>query len=67
MIELVVEKMKCEGCSANVENAVKTEDGNAIVQIDLTSKQVLVESNLPAAILIKVISDAGYPALAKSP
>jgi copper chaperone len=66
MIELVVEKMKCEGCSANVEKAVKAEDGDAIVKIDLTSKQVLVESALPAAVLTKIISDVGYPALVKS-
>ena len=63
MIELTVEKMKCGGCSANVERAVKTQDPAAKVQIDLGSKLVQVESGLPAARIAKTISDAGYPAV----
>ncbi|MCE2746446.1 MAG: heavy-metal-associated domain-containing protein [Burkholderiales bacterium] len=63
MIELTVEKMKCGGCSANVERAVKAQDPTAQVQIDLAKKLVQVESSLPAASLAKTISDAGYPAV----
>ena len=63
MIEFTVEKMKCGGCSANVERAVKTLDPNATVQIDLAKKLVQVESSLPATSLVKTISDAGYPAV----
>lgn len=66
MIELTVEKMKCGGCAANVERAVKTQDVAATVQIDLTQKLVQIQSNLPAATLAKTISDAGYPAQVKS-
>lgn len=62
MIELTVEKMKCGGCSANVERAVKAQDHTAQVQIDLAQKLVKVESTLPAASLAKTISEAGYPA-----
>ncbi len=65
MIELTVEKMKCGGCSANVERAVKAQDPAAQVQIDLAQKLVKVESTLPAASLAKTISDAGYPATVK--
>lgn len=63
MIEFTVEKMKCGGCSANVERAVKALDPNATVQIDLGKKLVQVESSLPATSLVKTISDAGYPAV----
>ncbi|MBU0782527.1 MAG: heavy-metal-associated domain-containing protein [Gammaproteobacteria bacterium] len=66
MIELTVEKMKCGGCSANVERAVKAQDPTAQVQIDLALKLVQVESTLPTASLAKIISDAGYPAHVKA-
>lgn len=66
MIELTVEKMKCGGCSANVERAVKAQDPAAQVQIDLAQKLVQVESTLPAANLAKTISEAGYPAQVKA-
>ena len=66
MIELTVEKMKCGGCAANVERAVKAQDPTAQVQIDLALKLVQVESALPAASLAKIISDAGYPAHVKA-
>lgn len=66
MIELTVEKMKCGGCSANVERAVKAQDPAALVQIDLAQKLVKVESTLPAAGLAKTISEAGYPAQVKA-
>lgn len=66
MIELTVEKMKCGGCAANVERAVKAQDVTATVQIDLTQKLVQIQSNLPAATLAKTISEAGYPAQVSS-
>lgn len=66
MIELTVEKMKCGGCAANVEKAVKTADPAAAVQIDLAKKEVQIDSRLPASLLVKTISDAGYPAGLKS-
>jgi copper chaperone len=65
MIELTVEKMKCGGCAANVERAVKAQDVAATVQIDLAQKLVQIQSNLPAATWAKTISDAGYPAQIK--
>jgi len=65
MIEFTVEKMKCGGCSANVERVVKTLDPAARVEIDLTQKLVRVQSDLPASNLAKIISDAGYPAQIK--
>ena len=62
MIEFTVEKMKCGGCSANVERAVKALDPAARVEIDLAQKLVRVQSDLPASNLAKTISEAGYPA-----
>ncbi len=65
MIEFTVEKMKCGGCSASVERAVKALDPAATVQIDLAQKLVRVASALPASQLAKTINDAGYPATVK--
>lgn len=65
MIELTVEKMKCGGCSANVERALKALDPAARVDVDLAQKLVRVQSDLPASTLIKTISEAGYPAQVK--
>lgn len=62
MTVLNVEKMKCGGCAANVEKAVKAQDAQAQVQIDLPSKKVVVESSLPADKLATLITQAGYPA-----
>ena len=62
MTVLNVEKMKCSGCAANVEKAVKAQDAQAQVQIDLPSKKVMVESSLPADKLATLITQAGYPA-----
>lgn len=65
MIELTVEKMKCGGCSANVERALKALDPAARVDVDLAQKLVRVQSDLPASTLIKTINEAGYPAQVK--
>ena len=62
MTVLNVEKMKCGGCAANVERAVKGQDAQAQVQIDLPSKKVVVQSSLPADKLATLITQAGYPA-----
>jgi copper chaperone len=65
MIELTVEKMKCGGCAANVEKAVKAADPAAVIQINLAQKQVQIDSHLPASVLVTTISEAGYPAQVK--
>ena len=65
MIELTVEKMKCGGCSANVERAVKTLDPAAKVDVDLAQKLVQVQSDLSASKLAQTITEAGYPAQIK--
>jgi copper chaperone len=62
LVELSVEKMKCGGCSANVENIVKAEDAFAQVEVDLAEKRVRIESEVPAERMVKAISDAGFPA-----
>lgn len=62
IVKLAVEKMKCGGCSANVERAVKSEDPYAQVEVDLAEKRVRIESEVPAERMVKAISDAGFPA-----
>jgi copper chaperone len=67
MIELTVEKMKCGGCSANVERAIRTLDPEARVTVDLSSKKVQVEGQMDAAVLVDTVSKAGYPAQLATP
>lgn len=62
MTVLNVEKMKCGGCAASVERAVKAADAQAQVQIDLPGKKVMVDSALSAQKLAILITEAGYPA-----
>lgn len=61
-----VPKMSCGGCANTISNAVKSIDANAKVDADIASKIVKVESVATEQALIDAITNAGYPALAKS-
>jgi copper chaperone len=63
---LHVPKMSCGGCVNTISNAVKSIDANAKVDADIASKIVKVESVATEQALIEAITNAGYPALAKS-
>lgn len=56
-----VDKMKCEGCAAKVQQALQAADPHAQVRVDLGAKQVEVDSTLPAVQLRALIEQAGYP------
>jgi copper chaperone len=57
-----VDNLSCQHCVRAVTDAIKTRDAQATVAIDLASKQVVVNSTLPADHLIKVLGEEGYPA-----
>jgi copper chaperone len=61
-----VPKMSCGGCANTISNAVKSIDANAKVDADVVSKIVKVESVAAEQALIEAITNAGYPASAKS-
>ena len=57
-----VDKMKCSGCSANVEKALQDIDGIESIQIDLDAKTVSIEGEINIIEIANIISTAGYPA-----
>lgn len=60
MLAYQVNGMTCGGCARAVTNAVKTVDESAIVQVDLASARVTVESSADAAKIQSAIEEAGY-------
>lgn len=61
MYELQVENMSCGHCVATITRAVKAVDAGAIVDIDLASKKVKVDSGAALDAVKSAIVEAGYP------
>lgn len=57
-----VPDMSCGHCTAAIEKALKAVDAKAIIDTDLESKTVIVDSREDAATLQSALSEAGYPA-----
>lgn len=63
MYELKVEGMTCGGCVRSVTKSIQGVDSNAKVNVDLTSKQVRVDTDAELQAVTSAIVDAGYPVL----
>ena len=63
MRKFTVMGMSCAACSARVEKAVSSLDGVTSCSVNLLTGQMTVEGNLPADIIIKAVTDAGYGAV----
>ncbi|HEX8541522.1 MAG TPA: cation transporter [Pseudomonas sp.] len=57
-----VQGMTCGHCVKAVTNAIKGQDAAAIVQVDLPTGEVLVESDLTTEQVIGLIVEEGYQA-----
>lgn len=57
-----VQGMTCGHCVKAVTRAVQNQDAQAIVEVDLASKQVRVDSSLQAPQIVQAIVDEGYKA-----
>ncbi len=55
-----IPKMSCGGCVNNIKNAIKKVDDDAIVEADLATRTITVETATPAVSIGKALSDAGY-------
>jgi copper chaperone len=64
MLELNVTGMTCGHCVRAVTEAIRTVDAEAAVQVDLGSKRVRVEGRSSVDELIRLLGEAGYPAVA---
>ena len=64
-IRLNVNGMKCGGCVANAEQALKAVAGVASCQVDLAGKSARVTGSAGPDALIAALQKAGYPASLK--
>ncbi len=60
MIEFKVQGMTCGGCARGVTNALHRVDAEAVVNVDLASKTVSVNSTADAQQLKQAIEKAGF-------
>lgn len=60
MIDFKVQGMTCGGCARGVTNALQRVDANAVVNIDLASKTVSVNSTADVQQLKQAIERAGF-------
>jgi copper chaperone len=61
MLSLKVSGMTCGGCINAVTRAIQAQDPQAIVQADLPTQTVTLETSLSAAQASQLITDAGFP------
>ncbi len=62
MMRFIVTAMSCGGCAAAITRAIKAQDADASIQIDLNLKQVEVSSRLSPTQIAELLSAAGYAA-----
>jgi copper chaperone len=61
MFNLKVSGMTCGGCINAVTRAVQAQDPQALVQADLATQIVNLETSLSPELAAQLISDAGFP------
>lgn len=57
-----VQGMSCGCCVNAVTSAIQQQDPNAVVEVDLATAEVQVESALSAEQIITLLDEAGYDA-----
>ena len=61
-MEFTIKDMSCGHCVSVITKTVQQLDAQARVQVELTSKKVVVESVQPREAIAEALADAGYPA-----
>ena len=61
MLEFNLPDMSCGHCASTVTQTVKLVDPDAKVDVDLSSKQVKIESTEDRASIAEALTEAGYP------
>lgn len=59
-LELYVPTMVCQVCAENITNAISAVDKQAAVNVDLSGKKVIVETELSESRLTQAIVDVGH-------
>lgn len=60
MIELTINDMTCGGCVASITRVVKGLDPDAVVNADVATKRVSIESPIDTEAVVAAIANAGY-------
>ena len=61
MMEFKVSGMTCQGCINAVNRAIQSQDADAIIEVDLSTQMITVDSTLNRQALSQIILDAGFP------
>lgn len=59
-LKLTVPSMVCQGCVDTVKKAIAAKDADAAVSIDLDTKKVIVETEVPAVAIEQAIITVGH-------
>ena len=62
MLQIDVQGMTCGHCVRAIEQAIKTADTQADVQVELASGRVQVQTSLAPEAVLSLIRDEGYAA-----
>ncbi len=62
MMKLSIPKMKCGGCAEAVTEALRKLDAEALVSINLESKEVAFGGNVSPETVLSALAAAGFPA-----
>ena len=60
MIELTINDMTCGGCVASITRVVKGLDPNAMVDANVESRQVRINSQTDTEAVVAAIANAGF-------
>ena len=63
MLTLTVSGMTCGGCISAITRTLQAQDPHAIVQVDLPTQTVSINSALSPELTRQLIADAGFPVL----
>ncbi|BDX21756.1 copper chaperone [Polynucleobacter sp. TUM22923] len=61
MIKLKASGMTCGGCVNAVTRAIQAQDPQAVVEVELATQLVSIQSVLTAQLLTQIITEAGFP------
>ena len=62
MIALTIPKIRCGGCVASVEKAIRSVDASAQITTDIEARRVEVTTDASRQTLLTALDAAGYPA-----
>jgi len=60
-MQLYIENMACNGCVRSITATVKELDSNAMLDIDLPQKMVVIQSTQPVDTITLALEEAGFP------